>query len=139
VSAAGGTESDFPFWLLTSRSMQYSWGANVSLPILADVARNVRGHFGVMLNRGAARHLGIADGDLVEIASPTGRTRGRAILREGVRPDVAVALQQFGHWATPFARELGMPNLNEVASMDLALTDATGSGADLVPVAIRRL
>jgi phenylacetyl-CoA:acceptor oxidoreductase len=130
---------DFPFWLLTSRSMQYSWGSNVSLPILADVARNVRGHFGVMLNRGAARGLGIAEGDLVEIESPTGRTQGRAILREGVRPDVAVALQQFGHWATPFARDLGMPSLNEVASMDLALTDATGSGADLVPVAIRRL
>jgi hypothetical protein len=32
-----------------------------------------------------------------------------------------------------------MPNLNEVASMDLVLTDATGSGADLVPVAIRPL
>jgi hypothetical protein len=32
-----------------------------------------------------------------------------------------------------------MPNLNQVASMDLALTDATGSGADLVPVAIRPL
>jgi len=91
-----------------------------------------------MLNRGAARRLGIADGDLVEIESPTGQTRGRAILREGVRPDVAVVLQQFGHWATPFARDLGMPNLNQVASMDLALTDATGSGADLVPVAIRK-
>jgi phenylacetyl-CoA:acceptor oxidoreductase len=139
ASAAGRTPAEFPFWLLTSRSMQYSWGSNVSLPILADVARNVRGHFGVMLNRGVARGLGIAEGDLVEIASPTGRTRGRAILREGVRPDVAVALQQFGHWATPFARELGMPSLNEVASMDLALTDATGSGADLVPVAIRRI
>jgi phenylacetyl-CoA:acceptor oxidoreductase len=49
-----------------------------------------------------------------------------------------VILQQFGHWATPFARDLEMPNLNQVASMDLALTDATGSGADLVPVAIRR-
>jgi phenylacetyl-CoA:acceptor oxidoreductase len=118
--------------------MQYSWGSNVSLPILAEVARHVTGHFGVLLNRGAARRLGIADGDLVEIESPTGRTRGRAILREGVRPDVAVMLQQFGHWATPFARDLGMPSLNQVATMDLALTDATGSGADLVPVAIRR-
>jgi phenylacetyl-CoA:acceptor oxidoreductase len=135
----GRPPGGFPFWLLTSRSMQYSWGSNVSLPVLADVARHVKGHFGVMLNRGAARGLGIADGDLVEIESPTGRTQGRAILREGVRPDVAVVLQQFGHWATPFARDLGMPNLNQVASMDLALTDATGSGADLVPVAIRPL
>ena len=136
--ARGRRPEDFPFWLLTSRSMQYSWGANVSLPILADVARNVKGHFGVMLNRGAARGLGIAEGDPIVIESPTGVTRGRAILREGVRPDVAVMLQQFGHWATPFARDLDMPSLNQVASMDLALTDATGSGSDLVPVAIRR-
>jgi phenylacetyl-CoA:acceptor oxidoreductase len=136
--ARGRRPEDFPFWLLTSRSMQYSWGSNVSLPVLADVARNVKGHFGVMLNRAAAERLGIADGDLIEIASPTGATRGCAILREGVRPDVVVVLQQFGHWATPFARDLGMPNLNQVASMSLDLTDATGSGADLVPVAVRR-
>jgi phenylacetyl-CoA:acceptor oxidoreductase len=135
----GRSPDQFPFWLLTSRSMQYSWGSNVSLPILADVARHVKGHFGVMLNRGAARRLGIADGDLIQVESPTGRTEGRAILREGVRPDVAVVLQQFGHWATPFARDLAMPSLNQVAAMDLALTDATGSGADLVPVGIRRL
>jgi phenylacetyl-CoA:acceptor oxidoreductase len=136
-TAKGDRAGTYPFWLLTSRSMQYSWGSNVSLPILADVARHVKGHFGVMLNRGAARRLGIADGDLIEIESPTGRTRGYAILREGVRPDVAVILQQFGHWATPFARDLEMPSLNQVATMDLALTDATGSGADLVPVRIR--
>ncbi len=139
VTRAGRAAEEFPFWLLTSRSMQYSWGSNVSLPILAEVARNVRGHFGVMLNRRAARDLGIADGDLVEVQSPTGTTRGLAVLREGVRPDVAVMLQQFGHWATPFARDLGMPSLNQVASMNLALTDATGSGSDLVPVAIRKV
>jgi phenylacetyl-CoA:acceptor oxidoreductase len=135
----GRKPEEFPLWLLTARSMQYSWGSNVSLPVLADVARHVAGHFGVLLNRATAQRLGIAEGDLVEIDSPAGRTEGRAILREGVRPDVAVVLQQFGHWATPFARELGMPNLNQVAAMDLTLTDATGSGADLVPVAVRPL
>jgi len=132
----GKRPEDYPLWLLTSRSMQYSWGANVSLPILADVARHVRGHFGVMLNRKTAEGLGIREGDPVVIESPTALTRGRAILREGVRPDVAVALQQFGHWATPVARDLGMPNLNQVAAMDLDLTDATGSGADLVKVKV---
>jgi hypothetical protein len=137
--AAGRRAGEFPFWLLTSRSMQYSWGANVALPVRADVAQHVKGHFGVMLKRAAARRRDIADGELIEIASPTAVTRGYAILREGVRPDVVVVLQQFGHWATPFARDLAMPNLNQVASMDLALTDATGSGADLVPVAIRRV
>jgi phenylacetyl-CoA:acceptor oxidoreductase len=139
AAAHGHARDAFPLWLVTSRSMQYSWGSNVSLPILADVARHVTGHFGVMLNRKTAGALGIADGDRVEIASPTGKTEGLAILREGVRPDVVVVLQQFGHWATPFAKDLDMPSLNQVSSMELALTDATGSGADVVPVAVRRV
>jgi phenylacetyl-CoA:acceptor oxidoreductase len=58
------------------------------------------------------------------------------MLREGVRPDVAVALQQFGHWATPFAKELAMPNLNQLCPMGLAFTDGTGRGADLVKAKI---
>jgi phenylacetyl-CoA:acceptor oxidoreductase len=132
----GRSIEEFPFWLLASRGMQYSRGANVALPVLAEVAPQVKGRFGVMLNRCAAERLGIGDGDMIEIESPTGRTEGRAILREGVRPDVAV-IQQFGHWATPFARDLAMCNLNQVATTDLALTDATSSGDDLVPVAIR--
>jgi phenylacetyl-CoA:acceptor oxidoreductase len=132
----GKRPEDYPLWLLTSRSMQYSWGSNVSLPILADVAHHVMGHFGVMLNRKSAEALKIRDGDEVWIESPIGRTKGRAILREGVRPDVVVVLQQFGHWATPFAKDLLMPNLNQLAPMDLTLTDATGSGADLVRVKI---
>jgi glycerol dehydrogenase-like iron-containing ADH family enzyme len=67
------------------------------------------------------------------------RARRAAQDTPAVRPDVVVILQQFGHWATPFAKDLGMPNLNQVASMDLALTDATGSGADIVPVAVRKV
>ena len=46
---------------------------------------------------------------------------------------------QFDHWATPVAKDFGMPSLNTVAPMSLELTDATGSGADIVRVAIRRL
>jgi len=136
----GKRPEDYPLWLLTSRSMQYAWGANVSLPILADVARHVRGHFSLMLHRRTAAALRIREGDEVWIEAPNGaRTRGRAMIREGVRPDVVVALQQFGHWATPFARDLEMPNLNQLATMDLALTDATGSGADLVRVKLTRV
>jgi phenylacetyl-CoA:acceptor oxidoreductase len=134
----GKNPDDYRFWLLTSRSMQYSWGSQVSLPLLADVARHVRGHFGVMLNQKTAARLGIRDGDDIWIESPIGREKGRAILRAGVRPDVAVALQQFGHWATPVAEDLGMPNLNSLAPMDLSLTDATGSGSDLVRVKVYR-
>ncbi len=104
----GRAPEAFPFWLLTSRSMQYSWGANVSLPVLADVARHVAGHFGVMLNRAAAGRLGIAEGDLVEVESPTGATCGRAILREGRaagRGGDAPAVRALGDALRPRSRD----------------------------------
>jgi phenylacetyl-CoA:acceptor oxidoreductase len=134
----GKKPEDYSLWLLTSRSMQFSWGSQVSLPLLADVAKYVQGHFGVMLNRETARALGIGDGDEIWVESPIGRQKGRAILRSGVRPDVIVALQQFGHWATPVADEYDMPNLNALAPIDLSVTDATGSGSDLVRVKVYR-
>jgi phenylacetyl-CoA:acceptor oxidoreductase len=134
----GKKPEDYPFWLLTSRSMQYSWGSQASLPLLADVSRHVRGHFGVMLNNKRAALLGIADGDEIWVESPIGRQKGTAILRAGVRPDVAVAIGQFGHWATPVAQALDMPNLNMLEPIDLSLVDSTGSGSDLVRIKVYR-
>jgi len=46
---------------------------------------------------------------------------------------------QFDHWATPYAKDFGAPSMNALVPMLLDLTDATGSGADLVRVQIRRL
>lgn len=130
---------DYDLWLLTSRSMQYSWGSNAGIPLLAEVATHVMGHFGVMLNRETAYRLGISEGDWVWIESPLRRVKGRAILREGVHPEVAVTLQQFGHWVTPVAKDLNMPNLNPLTPLHLTLTDATGSGADVVRVRIYKV
>jgi phenylacetyl-CoA:acceptor oxidoreductase len=45
---------------------------------------------------------------------------------------------QFDYWATPYAKDLKAPSLNTIAPMSLDLTDATGSGADIVRVAIKR-
>ena len=55
--------ADYPFWLLTARSMQYSWGGNVGIQLIKEVADNIAGHGNVVINRGAAERLGIADGD----------------------------------------------------------------------------
>ncbi len=134
----GGSPEAFPFWLLTARSMQYAWGGNVGMQLIREVADNVAGHRGVIVNASAARSLGIADGDEVEIATPRRSTRGRAVLREGVRPDTLLAIGQFDHWATPYAKEFGVASLNTLATMSLGLTDATGSGADVVRVSLRR-
>ena len=55
----GGTLQDYPFWLLTARSMQYAWGANMGIQLMKEVAENVAGHRGVIINASAAAKLGI--------------------------------------------------------------------------------
>jgi len=138
IQQAGGRPHDYPFWLLTARSMQYAWGGNVGMQMIKEVADNIAGHRGVIINTGTATRLGIGDGDLVDIGTPKRRVRGRAVLRQGIRPDTLLMIGQFDHWATPFAKDFGVPSMNSLATMSMDLTDATGSGADIVRVNLLR-
>jgi phenylacetyl-CoA:acceptor oxidoreductase len=134
----GRDPEEFPFWALTARSMQYSWGANVGIPLINEVAQNVAGHKGVIINKATARELGLEEGDPVVIESVAGVTKGYAVLRQGIRPDTVLMIGQFDHWATPFAKDLELPSLNSLTSLALSLTDATGSSADIARVKISK-
>jgi phenylacetyl-CoA:acceptor oxidoreductase len=136
---AGARAEDFPLWLLATKSMQYHTGGNAGIALMHEVAQNVRGHSGVIVNADTAARYGIAEGDRVEVRSHIGATYGNAVLAQGIRPDTLVIVGQFDHWATPYARDINMPSVNTIAPMSLELTDATGSGADIVRVALRRL
>jgi phenylacetyl-CoA:acceptor oxidoreductase len=131
--------ADYPFWLITARSMQYSWGGNVGIQLIKEVADNIAGHGNIVMNHGAAERLRINDGDLVEVRSPLNHTKGRVMLCEGIRPDTLLMIGQFDHWATPFAKDFHAPSMNALVPMLLDLTDATGSSADLVKVKVTRL
>ncbi|MGH7462979.1 MAG: molybdopterin dinucleotide binding domain-containing protein, partial [Longimicrobiales bacterium] len=130
--------ADYPFWLLTARSMQYAWGGNVSLQVINEVAGNVAGHDGILINAGKAKQLGIGEGDWMEVKSPVGTAHGRARLRQGIRPDVVVMIGQFGHWKTPYAKDLEMPGLNDLVPMHPDFLDGSGSSIDATKVAIRK-
>ena len=138
IGQTGGLAQDYPFWLLTARSMQYAWGANAGIQLMHEVADNITGHRGVVINTGAAQKLGIEEGDEIEISTPKRSVRGRAVVRQGIRPDTLLLIGQFAHWETPMAKDFGVPSLNTLATMSISLTDATGSGADIVRVKVCR-
>ena len=138
IGQTGGQARDYPFWLLTARSMQYAWGANAGIQLMHEVADNITGHRGVVINTGAAQKLGIEEGDEIEISTPKRSVRGRAVVRQGIRPDTLLLIGQFAHWETPMAKDFGVPSLNTLATMSISLTDATGSGADIVRVKVCR-
>jgi len=136
VEKMGSDPKQYPMWLISTKSMQYASGNNVSIQLMDEVSQNVRGHGRILINSSTARSLGLEQDDWVELCSPIAKTRGRVALSEGVRPDTLVVPGQFGHWATPFAKDLKFPSLNKLAPMSLDLTDSTGSGADIVRVSI---
>ena len=133
-----GQLADYPFWL-SPRSMQYAWGANAGIPLMDEMAGNLAGHRAVLINTGKARELGLEEGEMVEVTSTIGSTRGPLMLRQGIRPDTLLMMGQFDHWATPYAKDMHAPSMNSLTPMSLDLTDATGSAADLVRVGIRRV
>ena len=58
---SGGNLEDYPFWLLTSRSMQLAWGSNSSIQMIDEVAKNMHGHRAVVMNTGRAKEKGIEE------------------------------------------------------------------------------
>jgi phenylacetyl-CoA:acceptor oxidoreductase len=92
-----------------------------------------------LINSKTAQQLGVNEGDMIEIESPVGKTHGRARLRNGVRPDVIVMVAQFGHWKTPFAKDLDVPGLNDLVPMHPDFMDGSGSTIDATKVSVRRI
>lgn len=135
----GAKLEDFPFWLVTANSMQFAWGSNISLQVIHELASNVGGHAGLVMNTKRAEEMGISNGDMIEITSTLRSTRGRVELRQGIRPDTLLAIGKFDYWVTPVAKDIEIPNLNTVTPISLDLTDAMGSGADLVRVGLRKV
>lgn len=130
---------DYPYWLLSARSMQFAWGTNAASQEMHEVASNVKGHDGIMIQTGRAKELGIEDGDWIEVTSPVATTRGRARLRLGMRPDVIVMLGQFGQWKTPFVKDLELPSVNRLVPMNMDLLDGTGSSIEATKVKVKPL
>ena len=139
VEANGGRPDDYPFWGITTKTMFYSAGNNSGVPLMHEVGQNIRGHGGIIINAASAAKLGIRQDDWIEVRSIVAATRGRAVLAQGCHPDTIVIPGQHEHWKTPFAKDLNFPSLNTVTQMSLELTDSTGSGADLVRVAVRKV
>lgn len=127
---------EFPFFMVNTRSMQYAWGSNASLPLMAEAASYVTGFGAVVMNAEVAEKMGISDGDEVVVESPVKQKRCRVMLRSGIRPDTVLVTGQFGNWAVPFAKDLNIPNMNEFQFPNQKLFDAGGSSADIVKVRI---
>jgi anaerobic selenocysteine-containing dehydrogenase len=124
-----GDEQDFPLHLQVFPTTAFHDGRGASLPWLQqlpDPMTTVVWDSWVEINPKTAANLGIAFGDLVEVASPRGSLRVPAVLYPGIRPDmVAIPLGQGQGGGGRYAAGRG--------ANPLALLAVTGEGTEAQP------
>lgn len=129
--------SEYDLWATTGHSgkFQFSYVAN---PMYLELVEQRLEHLRVQINSETAKQRGIKDEDEIWIESAYSRVKGRAKLREGLRPDTIVLHGTFGHWATPLARDYGesLPNINRLSKMDLNTLAEDGGVRDTVKVKV---
>jgi len=103
--------SDYSFYLITPKMIEYKQTRSAWIPVLADMAQyqhdpdNPTVGQVAIINRRIGKSLGISDGDeiYVESINPlTGevrRVKVRASLAEYVRPDCVLMFYHLGEWA----------------------------------------
>jgi menaquinone reductase, molybdopterin-binding-like subunit len=116
-----GSAGDFPFYFLPYASQSFGDGSLAHLPWLQelpDVLTSAMWSSWVEIHPKTGERLGIAHGDLVEIASPQGSVRAAAVLSPGIAPDlVAMPVGQGHENFTRFASGRGANPLSVLAPL----------------------
>jgi phenylacetyl-CoA:acceptor oxidoreductase len=123
-------------WAISTKSLLYAHGSNVANPLYCELSKLVPS-FGIKMHPKTAGEKGIKEGDTVIVEAKGRRVEGTCMVCEGVRPDCVVFVGQFGHKVTRFAKDLRMPNINDLTFLDLKLVDAIGGVAEIARVSVR--
>ena len=129
---------EYDMWLIAHRVSMTPGCQNLDVPWTSEIGKDVLDFPGVLINPQTARMKDIRDGDRVCLESAFGKTYGDAILSETVRPDVLVILG-FGHYMTPVAKDLELPNPSELEKIDVRLISPDGSSSEHSVVKIYRV
>ena len=123
-----GDAQQNPFYFLPYPSSQFRDGSMAHLPWLQempDPLTSAMWSSWVEINPATAQRLGIAEGDVIEIASSQGSVRAPAVIFPGIAPDVvAMPIGQGHHTFTRYASGRG----DNPASLIAPMTDqSTGA------------
>lgn len=115
---------EYDFFVTTCRVIMFSYGSNVGLPWMNEMAaEQLPDQVSIVMNSDAAAERGIKDGDSIWLESPVAKVNGKVTLRQGIRPDTLLIPGQFGQWAVPIAKDLGRVTLTTLLPIDRDWTD----------------
>jgi anaerobic selenocysteine-containing dehydrogenase len=133
-----GAAGEYPLHLLPYASPAFLDGSLAHLPWLQEMPDPVTSAMWsswIEINPATAERLGIAQGDVVEVASSQGTLRSRAMITPGIAPDVAAMPVGQGHRTfTRYASGRGENPLELIAPLTDGVTGELAWGATRVRV-----
>jgi len=114
---------EYDFYVVNCRVAPLSWGANVGLPWVNEIAAQLKGVGEVLMNATTAKKREIKDGNMIWIESPAGKVKQKVKLCQGIRPDCLLISGQFGQWTMPVAKETGRATVSTLVSINNDWTD----------------
>jgi menaquinone reductase, molybdopterin-binding-like subunit len=133
-----GDQTSFPFYFHPYESVALKEGASANLPWLQELPDPMTtacwGTW-VELNPATAGQMGIKDGDLVEVESPSGKLQAPAYTFPALRPDViAMPLGQGHSFYGRYAQNRGVNPLSILSSQSQDVTDGLAWSATRVRI-----
>jgi anaerobic selenocysteine-containing dehydrogenase len=129
-SGFDGDDKEYPFYLMLYPQTGFGDGSGANLPWLQempDPMTSVVWGSWIEMNPKTAKGLGIDEGDLVVIESPSGTLKAPAYLHAGIRPDtVSIPVGQ-GH--SQYGRHAEKRGVNPLVLLPLKVESSTGAFA----------
>lgn len=113
---------EYDFYVVKARHMALAFG-NVDSPWTIELTEALPETVDVMMNEDTAKARGIKDGDEIWIENNVGKIKRKVTLTQGIRPDTLVVCGQWGHWATPVAKDTGRVSQTNLTPISYAWTD----------------
>ena len=88
-------DSSYPFYLINWKEASQTHSRTQNNAFLAEL----KATDGIRINTKTAAKLGIEQGDWVWVESPHGKVKAKAMLTEGIHPEVIGTQHGWGHWA----------------------------------------
>jgi anaerobic selenocysteine-containing dehydrogenase len=123
-----GDAKEFPFHFLPYQSVMFGDGSSAHLPWLQelpDPLTSAMWSSWVEINPQTASRMGIADGDVLEVASPHGTLRAPAVIFPGIAPDIVAMPVGQGH--DTFTRYASRRGANPIAILAPSIEPETGT------------
>lgn len=122
-------DGEYDLQAISYKPPMLTFGRSAFNPWLMEVAGKLP-HTSIWMHPKAAEERGIVDGDIVQIESRWGKTRGKVKLTEGIHPECLAFPGVLGHRVDhPVARGKG-PHLNSLLPLDFKYMEHVFLGLD---------